>query len=132
MLAPGLKSAPLGAELQASDDLSRHQEALDVVSTFAAQLHEHMETCIDGQAVTHDSQVAQACCEVAGVHDIQHCSITSLLVCSCVPCCLRPLLDSLHLNAYKGNASGVMSNILSRIGCDQFCLLCQAVTVQSR
>lgn len=70
MLAPGLKSAPLGAELQASDDLSRHQEALDVVSTFAAQLHEHMETCIDGQAVTHDPQVAQACCEVAGVHDI--------------------------------------------------------------
>ena len=64
----GLTCAPHGAELPASDDLSRHQEALDAVSVFAAQLHEHMQICTDGQAGTHDPQVSQACCDVAGVH----------------------------------------------------------------
>lgn len=67
MLPAGVMSVPHGAELPVSDDLSRHQEALDAVSVFAAQLHEHMQTCTDGEAVTDDPQVSQACCEVAGV-----------------------------------------------------------------
>lgn len=66
MLAADFTSAPQ-AELQATGDLKRHQEALDVVSTFAAQMHEHMQTCTDGQAVTQGPEVLQACCEVAGV-----------------------------------------------------------------
>ena len=68
MPAAELTSAPHGAEMRASDEVSRHQEDLDVVSTFAAQVHEHMQTCTNGQAVTHGSQVLQACCEVAGAY----------------------------------------------------------------
>lgn len=66
MLAAGSTSAPR-AELQATDDLKRHQEALDVVSTFAAPLHENMQTCTHEQAVTHGPKVLQASCKVAGV-----------------------------------------------------------------
>ena len=50
-----------------ADDLRRHQEALDAVSAFAAQLHERMQTGMDKQAATGSPEVLQACGQVAGV-----------------------------------------------------------------
>lgn len=87
-LAAGSVS-PSQAELQAADDLARHQEALNVVSAFAAQLHGHMQTCTSEQAVTHGSEVLQACCKVAGA-DVTSTlwSETTLLVSPCLSHCL--------------------------------------------
>lgn len=61
-----LAAGSVSPELQTANDLTRHQEALSVVSAFAAQLHGHMQTCTSEQAVTHGSEVLQACCRVAG------------------------------------------------------------------
>lgn len=135
MLAAGSVS-PTQAELQAADDLARHQEALSVVSAFAAQLYGHMQTCTKGLAVKHDPDVLQACCKVAGgLVTSTLWFATTLLASPCLPHSLLCSLDCLHKipgpSYFQETQWGSCHNLLETC-CDELCLLSQFMTVQIR
>ncbi|KAL3142326.1 hypothetical protein ABBQ38_002666 [Trebouxia sp. C0009 RCD-2024] len=66
-MAAGCANATVGELQEMKNDLARHEEVLETVSAFAAQLHEHMQTRTDREGVTQAPAVAQACGEIAGL-----------------------------------------------------------------
>lgn len=79
-LAAGSQTA-IKRDSHAVDDLGRHQEALDIVFTFAALLHEDMAMHTHGQADGQNPEVAEACAELAGMTAFHLCM--SLLIHKC-------------------------------------------------
>lgn len=111
MLAAGSVS-PTQAELQAADDLARHQEALSIVCAFAAKQRGHMQTCTSGQAVTHDPEVLQACCNIAGkLLTSTLCYEATLFLCPCLSHACSIALIFFHKSILlPGNTVGFMPN----------------------
>ena len=69
VFAAGCEGSTMAELEDAKFDLARHQEALDIVSAFAGQLHGHMQTRTDSEGgFKHAPEVEQACGDVAGVH----------------------------------------------------------------
>ena len=115
------------AELEdAKIDLARHQEALEIVSAFAGQLHEHMQTRTDSEGgFKHAPEVEQACGDIAGVYCHRTCCSKQLyLVCPCchlvrhfslMICCLLSTVFDL------GDTSGGFTDVYRALPCGVPC-----------
>lgn len=104
-MAAGCANATVGELQEMKNDLARHEEVLETVSAFAAQLHEHMQTRTDREGVTQAPAVAQACGEIAGVYCHHTCLLqTSVFRPSLFSPCL--VLSPSYTGCDLGNTSG--------------------------